>query len=75
VVREDYYGFPRGESNVYCLEGDLRLRWRAELPRSSDVYAHPIFVTSAGVVCASWEGYTCTLDPATGRIRSKVLTR
>ena len=75
IVREAYYRFPRGESNVYCLDSDLRLLWKAELPRTSDVYSGPIILTRGVLACSSWEGYTCILDPATGRIRSRSLTR
>jgi hypothetical protein len=75
VVREDYYCFPRGQSNVYCLDENFRLIWKAELPSSTDVYANPVLVTDAGLVCASWEGDTCTLDGETGRIRSRVFTK
>lgn len=42
VVREDYCHHPRGVSNVYCVDADLREVWSAELPSASDAYANPI---------------------------------
>jgi outer membrane protein assembly factor BamB len=75
VLREDYYQFPRGQSNVYCLTKDFELVWSAELPGQDDVYANPIVPTSGGLFCAAWGGMDCTLDRETGRILQKVFTR
>jgi len=75
VVREDYFQFPLGRSNVYCLDGRFEILWKAEIPGSSDAYSGPVSVTDAGLVCGSWEGYSCTIDPTTGRIRSKMFTK
>lgn len=75
VVREDYYKFPQGESNLYCLNEYFDLVWRAELPYVKDIYANPVTVTPAGLHCATWDCMSCTLDPATGRITKKVFTK
>ena len=75
VVREDYYRYPPGVSNVYCLDADLCELWRAELPWPTDAYANPV-VTRDGVLrVASWEGWTCDLDPQSGRILGKAFTK
>jgi hypothetical protein len=75
VALEDYYKFPRGTSNLYFLSNDLSLVWSAELPSSDDVYANRVFEVSEGLICASWNGVTCTICPNTGRILKKVFTK
>jgi outer membrane protein assembly factor BamB len=75
VVREDYYRHPRGASNVYYLDADLRELWRAERPSASDAYASPVTPTEGVLRVASWECWTCDLDPASGRILRKVFTK
>lgn len=75
VVREDYYQFPRGQSNVYCVTEDFEPVWSAELPWQNDVYANPVIATPDGLSCASWDGMSCTLSPETGRILKKVFTK
>ena len=75
VVREDYYQFPRGQSNVYCLTNDFELVWSAELPSQNDVYANPVKATPEALFCSSWDCMSCTLSPETGRILKKVFTK
>jgi outer membrane protein assembly factor BamB len=71
LVREDYYQFPRGSSNVYCLDADFQQIWSAELPDQSDVYVR----IDSGPSCSSWNGFYCTIDPDTGRIIKKEFTK
>ena len=75
IVREDYYQFPPGISNLYCLDKNLGPMWSAELPARSDIYAGTVIPTDAGLVCASWEGFSCTIDPGTGHITHRQLTK
>ena len=75
IVREDYFQFPRGVSNVYCLDLSFQKLWDAELPWETDVYANPIVEVGSNVVCASWDGDTCTLSPTTGKILKKVFSK
>ena len=71
IVREDYYRFPRGRSNVYCLDSELRPVWFAETLASNEAYANQVTETNGCLVCCSWEGARCTIDAATGRILHK----
>jgi len=76
IVREDYYHFPRGRSNVYCIDAHMRQLWEAELPSTSDVYANPIVVCGEDEFSvASWEGCTCWIDATTGKIRRSEFTK
>lgn len=75
IVREDYYQFPRGASNVYLLDYTFRLLWRAELPSLTDSYANPVEDHGDYLQCASWECFTCRICPETGGIISKQFTK
>jgi outer membrane protein assembly factor BamB len=75
IVREDHFQFPRGVSNVYCLDWSFQKLWDAELPSETDVYANPIAEVGSNLVCASWDGDTCTLSQTTGKILKKVFTK
>jgi len=75
VVREDYYNFPRGTSNVYCVDAELRTVWEAELPHPTDAYANPVVQIQGALQCASWDCFTCDLDPQTGKILKQSFTK
>jgi hypothetical protein len=53
IVREDYYCFPRGDSNIYLLDYAFRLLWRAELPTHTDSYANPVLDHGDYLQCTS----------------------
>ena len=75
ILREDYYQFPAGRSNVYCLDQDLALKWAAELPMPTDVYANPVIDRGETLECGSWQGFTCQLDPGSGKIVGSLFTK
>lgn len=75
IVLEDYYRFPLGQSNMYCIDHDLHMVWVAELPSADDTYVNQIFERGDVLQCGSWNGYMCELDPASGRIQRKVFTK
>jgi len=72
MVREHTFGFLQGFSNLYCLDGALRLIWFADLPAETDLYAGPVTEGSGVLVCTSAAGLACRLDPANGKILSSV---
>jgi len=75
IVREEYYGFPPGQSNLYFIDYDFQVVWRAELPMPDDVFANPAFDHGDYLQCASWNGITCRICPTTGKILSSLLTK
>jgi hypothetical protein len=75
IIREDYYHFPEGRSNLICLDHDLRRLWTAELPSARDVYANPVIDRGDVLECGTWEGFTCVIDPKTGQIVRKAFTK
>ena len=70
MVREHTFGFLQGFSNLYCLDGALRLIWFAELPSETDLYAGAVVEEAGKLVCTSAAGVGCRLDPASGKIQS-----
>ena len=75
IVREDYYRHPRDSSNVYFLDDHLRELWRAERPSATDAYANAVTLVAGLLESATWEGWSCTLDPTTGRMLSREFTK
>lgn len=66
-VRELPYGLLPGFSNVYCLDGDLRLKWLAEWPADFGASTR-IVDSSEGVLTAELtSGAFVRLDAHTGR--------
>jgi len=72
IVLEHYSGFPRNESNLYCVNQDGKIAWFAEKPDSSTLYSRVGF-NEDGVTIATYtiNGHACDLDPKTGKILSK----
>ena len=75
LVREAYYGHPRGVSNIYLLDEQKKIKWEAELPMERDVYANRIFLEGDSFRCASWEGFTCTISLESGKITHELFTK
>lgn len=38
VVYEDYNGYPKGTSNIYCVDRNNKIKWYAELPMKNDSF-------------------------------------
>jgi hypothetical protein len=76
LVREDYYGYPEAESNLYMVDVHGTLLWFAERAMYGDSYANPVRVSSShSVRCASWKGYECEIDLENGRLIHAVFTK
>ena len=75
VVLEDYYRFPPGHSNLYCLDRYLRPVWSAEMPSATDAYVGPLAERDGRLNCASWEGWFYTIDAATGQTLQRTFTK
>jgi len=69
IVLEHYSGFPRGESNLYCIAQDGIILWHAEKPDSYTLYSRVRF-NDDGLTLSTYtiNGHACDLDPRTGRI-------
>ena len=75
VVRESYYKFPAGASNVYCVDSELRTVWEAELPDPTDVYANHLTHMQGVLQCASWNCVLCYINIYTGKILEQRFTK
>ena len=72
VVLENTSGFPRGESNLYCISPAGKLVWKAEKPDQYTLYTR-VKLNEDGVTLSSYtlSGHACDLELTTGRILSK----
>jgi len=71
IVLEDPTGYPRGESNLYCISADEKIRWFAEKPDPYTLYSRVRF-NEDGLTIATYtiNGHACDIDPETGKILS-----
>ena len=69
IILEDHSGFPRGESNLYCMNADGKIVWTAEKPDPYTLYSRVRF-NDDGQTIATYtiNGHACDLDPETGKI-------
>jgi hypothetical protein len=67
-VREHPYGLLPGISNLYCLDGDLRLQWLAEWHDPADPCAKIIAEDGDSLVAEAMSGALIRLDAHTGRL-------
>jgi hypothetical protein len=75
LIREDYFRFPAGQSNLYCVDGGLATIWSAELPSSDDPYCNEAKVIDGKLFAWTWNCYCCELEIRSGRIISKCFTK
>lgn len=72
VVMEHYSGFPRGESNIYCVDAGGKPVWFAEKPDPYTLFSRLRFNEDGWTLSTyTINGHACDLDPETGRILSK----
>ena len=72
VVLESPNGFPRGESNLYCISTDEKIVWKAEKPDPYTLYSR-VKLNEDGATLSTYtlSGHACELDLGTGKILSK----
>ena len=72
VVLEGSNGFPRGESNLYCISTDEKIIWTAEKPDPYTLYSR-VKLNEDGTTLSTYtlSGHACELDLGTGKILSK----
>jgi len=72
VVLESPNGFPRGESNLYCISTDEKIVWNAEKPEPYTLYSR-VKLNEDGATLSTYtlSGHACELDLKTGKILSK----
>jgi len=72
IVLESPNGFPRAESNLYCVSNEERLVWKAEKPDPSTLYSR-VKLNEDGATISTYtlSSHACEVDLKTGNIVSK----
>ena len=72
IVLEDPNGFPRGESNLYCVSPNGKVVWKAEKPDLYTLYSR-MRLNEDGASLSTYTigGHACDLALGTGKILSK----
>lgn len=73
VVLEAAEGFPKAESNLYCLSANGKLLWQAEKPEPYTLYTRMKLNEENAATLSTYtvSGHACELDLGTGQILSK----
>ena len=72
IVLEDPIGFPRDETNLYCLEQNGEMRWQAEKPEPAGLYNRVMLNTDGNTLSAyTVTGQACELDLINGTLISQ----
>lgn len=76
LVREDYFGYPASESNLYLVDASGTVIWFAERAMPADAYANSVRVSEPSIVaCASWNGFDCEINLKNGQLLGSRFTR
>ena len=73
VVLENPEGFPRAESNLYCVAPAGTIVWKAEKPEQYTLYSR-VKLNEDGAALSTYtlSGHACDVELGTGRILSKL---
>ena len=73
VVLESPDGFPRGESNLYCISPAGTMVWKAEKPERYTLYSR-MKLNEDGTTLSTYTlgAHACDLELKTGKILSKM---
>lgn len=73
VVLESAEGFPKNESNLYCISADGKIIWQAEKPDPYTLYTRMKLNEDNAATLSTYtlSGHACELELGTGRILSK----
>lgn len=77
IVLENPTGFPRGESNLYCVTPHTgTIVWQAEKPDPYTLYSRVRLNEDGATVSAYTIGsHACELDPRTGKLISHTVIK
>ena len=73
IILEDPKGFPRDESNLYCLGHQDEMVWKAEKPEPQGLYSRVMLNPDGNSLSAyAITGEACELELGTGKLISQV---
>ncbi len=72
IVLESSTGFPKSETNLYCVSAEGKILWKAEKPDPYTLYTR-VKLNNDGATISTYtfSGHACELDLDTGKILSK----
>ena len=72
VVLESPNGFPRNDSNLYCIGSNDKIVWKAEKPDASTLYSRVRLSDDGDNISAyTVGGHACELELRTGKLISQ----
>jgi hypothetical protein len=71
VVLEEPKGFPRDESNLYCVGHDGKTVWQAEKPEPGGLY-NRVMLNGDNLAAYTVTGEACELELISGKLLSHV---
>ena len=71
IVLENPSGFPRFESNLYCVSQNGKIIWKAEKPDTSTLFSR-VRLNEDGTTISAYTigGHACELELRTGKLIS-----
>jgi len=71
IVLESHSGFPRDDSNLYCVASSEMIIWKAEKPDPNTLYSR-LRVNEDGDTLSAYTigGHACKLELRTGKLIS-----
>ncbi len=75
IIRENYFQFPEGKSNIYAKDIEDKIVWFAELPIEEDSYSNPMEFKDGKLKASSWKGFTVLINIKNGKIISSNFTK
>lgn len=72
IVLESPQGFPRSDSNLYCLASNQKIVWKAEKPDANTLFSRVRFNEDGDTLSAyTIGGHACELELRTGKLISQ----
>lgn len=76
IVLESPGGFPRHESNLYCIAFNEKILWKAEKPDTSTLFSRVKLNEDGDTISAyTIGGHACELDLRTGKLISHTVIK
>ena len=71
IVLENHSGFPRYETNLYCVSPNGKIVWKAEKPDASTLFSRVKLNEDGDTISAyTIGGHACELELRTGKLIS-----
>jgi len=71
IVLETPEGFPRADSNIYCMSPGEKIIWKAEKPDTSELFSRLRLNEDGDTLSAyTTRGHACDLELKTGKLIS-----